>query len=192
MKKYLLLLLAAFALVACHDDKEFDFSAMTIDEVACTMEGLDWLLNQPQTIDNEALLAVLESGKIQIKGWPFYYYYYNDAWCQPYPTLGDKPIGMRPLNMHFIGANQYKVTIDKPGMEWMEEDVYYEFDYNPQTAVLRTWPLDHPNEIAEAQIVYCYNGVVIIDGLLANQRAYITEAQQNLKRGRWVCDMKVE
>ena len=77
MKKYLLLLLAACCLVACHDDKDFDFSAMTIDEVACTMEGLDWLLNQPQTIDNEALLAVLESGKIQIKGWPFYYYYYN-------------------------------------------------------------------------------------------------------------------
>ena len=56
MKKYLFLLLAAFALVACEDSLEqIDYSTLSTEELLQTGEGVDYLVSQAKEIDFAAL-----------------------------------------------------------------------------------------------------------------------------------------
>lgn len=56
MKKYLFLLLAAFALVACEDSLEqIDYSTLSTEELLQTGEGVDYLVSQASEIDFAAL-----------------------------------------------------------------------------------------------------------------------------------------
>ena len=71
MKKYLLLLLAAFALVACEDSLEqIDYSTLSTEELLQTGEGVDYLVSQASEIDfaalNERLKTEVLRGEVNI------------------------------------------------------------------------------------------------------------------------------
>ena len=55
MKKYLLMLLAAMAFVACNETPDVDYSTWTVEELLTTGEGIDYLVKQTKEINYDEL-----------------------------------------------------------------------------------------------------------------------------------------